>query len=42
MFNESRSFYFCPEGDLTQVMQRQLANTELQQLPHWQRVSEVE
>ena len=37
MFNESRSFYFCPEGDLTQCLQRQPTDHETE-VPHWQMV----
>lgn len=39
MFNESRSFYFCPEGDLTQCLQRQPTDHETE-VPHWQMVDE--
>ena len=39
MFNDSRSFYFCLDSDITQSLQRQLNNTGPQHLPFWQRVS---
>lgn len=40
MFNDSQSFYFCLNSDLTQSLQRRLDSPEEhQQLPLWERVS---